>query len=216
MPYQSKALRNIEEKMVDLDPSSLRYHVLESAKNFKVSWLELGRALYSVWRDKAYKEWNFNDFEAYAAREIGIRKHTAMKLLRSYYFLEKEEPEYLKEGYLTQAKTTNLPSYESVDLLRLAKNRKNLSKDDYENLKRDIFEEGKDARQIRRNLAVMIRERQQLDPEELDRHRRLATVKRLLGTLKSLKKEAEILKLLPTPILKETTDLIKKLEEELK
>ncbi len=52
-----KSLRNIEEKMSSLEEGSLRYHVLESAKNFKSSWIELGRSLYSVFKDKLYKEW---------------------------------------------------------------------------------------------------------------------------------------------------------------
>ena len=87
-----KSLRNIEDKMASLEEGSLRYHVLESAKNFKSSWIELGRSLYSVYKDKLYKAWGFNTFDAYTLKEIGIKKPTAMKLLRSYYFLEKEEP----------------------------------------------------------------------------------------------------------------------------
>ncbi|MDD5595453.1 MAG: hypothetical protein PHY94_04300, partial [Candidatus Omnitrophica bacterium] len=97
---KSKSLENIEEKMGQLDENSFRYHVLENAKGFKSSWIELGRSLYTVLKDKLYKEWGYGSFDIYTVKEIGIRKQTAMKLLRSYYFLEKEEPAYLKSDYM--------------------------------------------------------------------------------------------------------------------
>ena len=122
----TKSLDNIEQKMKDMDAGSLRYHILENAKNFKVSWVELGRALYTVWKEKLYKDWGYTTLDAYTGKEIGIRKQTAMKLLKSYYFLEKEEPQYLKQEYIQGAEASVIPSYESVDLLRQAKTRGDL------------------------------------------------------------------------------------------
>lgn len=212
---KTKTLKGIEEKMKGLDEDSLRYHVLESSKNFKTSWIELGRALYSVWKDKLYKEWGYNDFDNYTGREIGIRKQTALKLLRSYYFLEKEEPAYLSRDYVDSSDASIVPGYESIDLLRLAKNKKELDREDYANLKRDIFERGKDSRQVRRDLTAIIRQRQELDPEEAYQKRRLSTVKRFISTLKSLQKEIELSKLLSGPIVKEVSSLINRLEAEL-
>ncbi|MFA4889813.1 MAG: hypothetical protein WC628_09615 [Candidatus Omnitrophota bacterium] len=212
---KSKAIKNLEQRMQDLNGDSLRYHVLESAKNFKSSWLELGRSLYSVWKDKLYKEWGYNSFDNYSAREIGIRKQTAMKLLRSYYFLEKEEPGYIKEDYLQGAEPSKVPSFESVDVLRMAKNKKTLDKEDYENLKKDIFEKGKDFREVRKDLTSLIRSRQELEPEEAQERKRTSTVRRFIGTLKAIKQEMEILKLLPAPLVKEVSSLIEKLEREL-
>jgi hypothetical protein len=188
---------------------------LESAKSFKTSWVELGQALYSVWKDKLYKEWEFGTFDAYTSREIGIRKQTALKLLRSYYFLEKEEPRYLRQDYLESADAATVPGYESIDVLRLARNKKTLDNEDYANLKKDIFEKGKDARQVRKDLTAMIRQREELEPEEAYKKRRLATVKRFLSTLKSLKQEIELSKLLPAPLIKEAQGLINKLESEI-
>ncbi len=202
---KSKSLQNIEEKMESLDVSSLRYHVLESAKNFKTSWIELGRSLYSVWKDKLYKDWGFGTFDAYTAKEIGIKKPTAMKLLRSYYFLEKEEPAYL----------TKLPSYEAVDLLRKAKDKKTLDSQDYSKLKKEIFEDGRDVQAVKRDLISLIRQREELEPEEAYKKRRTATLRRFIGSLKALKQEAEISKLLPAQLIKEAQELIRKIEEQL-
>jgi len=213
---KTKSLKAIEDKMENLDVNSLRYHILESAKNFKTSWVELGRSLYSAYKDKTYKEWGYINFDVYVSREIGIRKQTAMKLLKSYYFLEKEEPQYLKSDYKDSASPLNLPSYESVDILRQAKNKKVLDEEDYTNLKKEIFEKGRDASDVKRNLGVIIRSRQELDPEEAQEKRRASSIRRLLGSLRMLKQEVSTLKMLPAPLINDLDDLIKKIDSELK
>ncbi|MDD5108034.1 MAG: hypothetical protein PHC29_00775 [Candidatus Omnitrophica bacterium] len=212
---KTKSVRNIEEKMESLDVNSLRYHILESAKNFKCSWIELGRSLYSVYKDKMYKEWGYINFDIYVAGEIGIRKQTAMKLLKSYYFLEKEEPQYLKTDYADSAKPVNIPSYESVDLLRQAKNKKGLDEEDYSSLKKEIFEKGKDASELKKNIGVIIRQRQELDPQAAQAKRRSSTLKRLLGQLRMLKQEVHVLKLLPAGLVKDLDDLIRNIDLEI-
>lgn len=209
-----KSIENIEKRMRGLDQDSLRYHILENAKRFKTSWVELGRALYSVYKDKLYKEWGYSTFDNYTAREIGIRKVTAMKLLRSYYFLEKEEPQYLQQGYTESTDAALVPGYDSIDLLRQAKNKK-LDTEDYTRFKKEIFEKGKDALQLKRDLTALIRQRNELDPDEARQQRRLSTVKRFLSTLRSLRQEIETAKLLPEPLIREASALIKKLEAEL-
>jgi len=212
---KSKSLKNIQAKMENLDAHSLRYHILESAKNFKCSWIELGRCLYSVWKDKMYKEWGYGSFDLYASREIGIRKQTAIKLLKSYYFLEKEEPQYLKNEYAASTEPVNLPSYESVNLLRQAKNNKGLDEDDYTNLKKEIFEKGRDAQELKKNLGVIIRQRQEPDPQALAKQKRHSVLKRLLGQLRLLKQEAAVLKLLSVPLIKDLDNLIKNIDQEI-
>ncbi|MCX5709564.1 MAG: hypothetical protein NT088_02395 [Candidatus Omnitrophica bacterium] len=211
----ARSLDNIEQKMKELDTNSLRYHILENAKSFKTSWVELGRALYTVWKDKMYKDWGYGTLDAYTGKEIGIRKQTAMKLLKSYYFLEKEEPHYLRPDYVNSADAATVPGYESIDVLRLAKSKKGLDAEDYSNLKKEIFEKGKDYREVRKDLTTMMRQRMELEPEEALKNKRLSTVRRFLGTLRALKQECEMSKLLPAPLIKEAASLIKKFEEEL-
>ncbi|MDD5584103.1 MAG: hypothetical protein PHV55_03505 [Candidatus Omnitrophica bacterium] len=211
---KTKSLERIEEKMEELDPASLRYHILESAKSFKTSWVSLGRALYSVYKDKLYKEWGYSTIEIYILKEIGIKKPTAMKLLRSYYFLEKEEPQYLQKEYTENTNAAVVPSYESIDLLRKAKNNKALDEHDYEKIKKNVFEVGKDPQLIKRDLTTLMRQRKEVDPQEEQERSRTITVKRYLSTLRAMKREIEISKLLPPSLLKETESLIEKLEAE--
>jgi hypothetical protein len=138
-----------------------------------------------------------------------------MKLLKSYYFLEKEEPQYLRKEYYEEANANLVPTYEAIDVLRLAKNKKILDENDYSDMKKSIFQKGKDAREVKRELTSLIRQRQELEPEEAWEKRKFSTVRRFLGVLKALKTEIEQSKLLPAPLIKEAAVLIKKLEEEI-
>lgn len=213
--YKTKSLDDLEQKMREAEPDSLRQHVLKSAKDFKTSWIELGRALYTVWKDKLYKEWGYSTIDTYAAKEIGIRKQTAMKLLRSYCFLEKEEPRYLKSDYTDSQDTALVPGYESVDVLRQAKNKKDLDAQDYASLKKAIFEKGKDSQEVKKDLTSLIRQRRELEPEEARQEKRLSLLKRFLGSLKAITRELETAKLGSASLAKEADSLIKKIEAEI-
>ncbi len=212
---QTKSLEKIRDRMQGIDENSIRYRILNSAKNFKTSWIELGQSLYSVWKDKLYKDWGYLTFDAYTAKEIGIKKQTALKLLKSYYFLEKEEPIYLKKDYNESEEVAALPSYESVNVLRLAKNKKDIDADDYAKLKTDVLRNGKDAREVKRDLSCMIKQREELDPEEARRQKKIMTVRRFLTTLKSLKRDIELSKMVSSGIIREVSSLIAKIEAEI-
>jgi hypothetical protein len=210
---KSKALEHIEQQMHDTDEHSLRYRLLKIAKDFKTSWTDLGQALYSVWKDKLYTRWGHLTFDAYTAKEIGIRKQTALKLLRSYYFLEREKAPYLRQEYIESAEAASVPGYESIDVLRKA--RKGLDDHDYEKMKKDVFEKGKDVREVKKDLTALLKQREELSPEEARRKKKVAAVKRLLGMLKTLQKDIEILKLLPANEVAEVRRLVEKIENEL-
>jgi hypothetical protein len=213
--YKTKSLSAIEEKMADVDEGSLRYKILSSAKSFKTSWIDLGQSLYSVWKDKLFKDWGFLTFDAYTSKEIGIRKNTALKLLKTYYFLEKEEPHLLDKGYVETKDASEVPSYEAVDVLRLAKKKQTLDEDDYKRFRRDVLEKGKDAREVKKDLTALIKQREELEPDEARKKKREATIKRLLTTLRSLKTEIEVTKVLPSDVLKQTRMLIDRIEAEI-
>ena len=211
----TKSLQGIQDKMEGIDETSIRHQILQNAKNFKRSWIDLGQSLYSVWKDKMYKEWGYNTFEAYTAKEIGIKQPTAMKLLKSYYFLEREEPVYLQKERSEDSPAATVPSYESVNLLRLAKDKKTIDSVDYAALKRDVFEAGKDAGEVRKSLTSIMKQREELDPDEVRQKKRVATLNRFIGTLKSLKRDLETTKMLPAAIIKEVSGLIAKIESEI-
>ncbi len=211
---KTRSLEKIEHKMEGLDENSMRYRVLQSVKNFKTSWMDLGQALYTVWKDKLYRDWGYLTFEAYTSKEIGIKKDTAVKLLKSYYFLEKEEPQYLRRDFNEASQGAAVPTYEAINALRLAKNKKEIDEEDYIALKKNVFEKGKDVRDIKKDITALIRQREELDPQEAREKRKVATVRRIISTLRTLKNEVQAARLLPANTVKEIDSLIDRLEAE--
>lgn len=212
---KTASLRKIESRMEDMDENSLRYQILQSSKDFKTSWIKLGQALYSVWNDKLYKEWGYQAFEAYTAKEIGIKKQTAMKLLQSYYFLEKEEPLYLQKDYHQTASAKEIPGVEAVNVLRLAKRNKEVDENDYAKLRENVFERGRDADDVKKDLTSLIKKRRELDPEEERIKSNSVIVRRCITTLKTIKRDIEILKILPQELTEDIDKLIQRIEAQI-
>jgi len=207
---QSKSLEQIEERMAGLEPGTIRHEALQAAKRFKSSWIELGRVLWAVYREKKFKEWGYLSFDAYCAKEIGIRSATAKKLLHSYYFLEREEPSLLRK--LQQESPAKLPQADSVNMLRLLKNNEKIQGADYEQVRRYVLEKGGEAPQVRKEIRSLL-ESAEPDPEAARADRRQAVIRRTIGTLKSLKVDLRESKLVPVKLLAEIESLVKKLEE---
>jgi hypothetical protein len=206
--------QTINKKYENITAEALRPEILEHAKAFKTSWIALGQGLYQAWRDKLYHGWGFEEFEHYIVQELGIKKQTALKLVKTYFFVEQEEPSYLKEEYREAREATIVPSYETLDVLRLAKQRKELTRDDYAKLRKNVFEKGKHEGLVRKDLTAIMKERKEVDPDEERDKRNAASVKRVITALRSFKKDMETLKLVPQDIVDEAEFLIKKLERE--
>jgi len=210
------SLKNIAQKMQEIPQESFRYHVLRAARDFKTSWIGLGQALHSVWKEKKYKEWGYLTFEGYIAKEIGIKKLTAMKLLRSYYFLEREEPAYLTREKTETAEAATIPGFEAVDALRMAKDKKSLPETEYSRLKKDVFENGVDAKAVKKDLFAILRSREEKSSEEAKEQNDRNEIRAILGKVRVLQRDLEILKVLPSDILDLAHRLARRVEEELK
>lgn len=210
----TKTMENIDRKLENAEEGTARHKVLSSAKSFKTSWFDLGQSLYSVWRDRLYKEWGYATFDAYTTKEIGIKKPTAMKLLKSYYFMEKEEPNYV-EKVASPEDPASVPTYDAINLLRLAKNKKTLDGGDYAHLRREVLEMGREASLVKKDLTSLIKQREELEPDEARHKKRMGILKRLITSLKSLRADIENSKLLPVATIKEISGLIHKIELEI-
>ena len=192
----------------------LRQTILEHSKNFKTSWVALGQALHTAWKDKMYKSWGYEKFEYYMDKEVGLKKELGLKLLKTYFFLEQQEPEYLKEGFAESRAAVHVPDYEGVNVLRVAKGKRELLNEDYALLKKAIFDKGQTANAVRKELTSLIRERKEIDPDEDKGKRNEAAIRRMLMSLRIFKKDMESLKLVPAKLIKEVAELIKKLEDQ--
>lgn len=209
-----KGVVDIESKMEGIEPSSFRWQVLDAARRFKTNWIELAKFLYEVKKDRLFKDWGYISFDTYCTKEIGIRKQTAFKLLSSYYFLTKEEPQFLEEENLRNKDPKALPNYEAIDIIRRAKGKKELNKEDYNRLKEAVFSNATEPREVGKQYRSLLAAVKSVNPEEERRKKRIITIKRLISTLKNLRKEVELLNLLPDKPIREIDKLIKSIEAE--
>ena len=120
----------VERKKSNLNVDSLRIELVGYSKDFKVSWVHLGQGLYSVWKDQLFQAWGFDKFEDYVIRELGLKKSLALKLVKTYFFVEQEEPGYLKKEFSEDKKAVAVPGYEGLDVLRIARRHSELSRED--------------------------------------------------------------------------------------
>lgn len=212
MPLQkTKSISQLEERMGDLDPASLRYKVLDCARGFKSSWIELGQYLFSVYKDKHFKDWGYLTFEAYCLKEIGIKQATGMKLLKSYSFLEREEPRFLKKQSIEERKPTQIPSYESVNALRLAKESERISENDYETLREEVLDNVKDDSEVKKKIKYILKSNTPKATPEEKEDRKSQVITKFLSQLRTARHEMGLLEF-PTKIVKQIDDLVEVLE----
>lgn len=154
-PAESKGSKAISDRMDALQPGTPRYEVLEVARRFKKSWVDLGEKLWMVRNDRLYEEWGFAKFDDYCRNEIRIKPRTAAKLTASYGFLQKEEPAVLKRDGVDDP----VPDVQVVDMLRRAREKEQLPDREYHKIKEMAFNDVEPAT-LRREL------RQKKPPEE--------------------------------------------------
>ena len=209
---KTKSISRIEERMGELEPESLRYKVLDCARGFKSSWIALGQYLFSVYKDKLFKDWGYLNFEAYCSKEIGIKQATAMKLLKSYSFLEREEPTFLKKESIEERKPNRIPSYESVNALRLAKESERLSENDYETLREEVLDDVKEDAEVKKKIKYILKSNapKPSSDEKLDRKDQL--VKKFLSQLRTARHEMGLLSF-PAKIINQVDHLVEVLED---
>ena len=135
--------------------------------------------------------------------------------MKSYYFLEKEEPHIAKASFLEGETPAVVPDYESVNLLRLAKNNKNISPQDFAQIRSSVIQNGKEPKDVREQVKKLLSEQDIKDPAEVRRTRRNAALKRIVSVITMAKKELQNENLLPENLLKQMTQLAEKLQEQI-
>ena len=173
----SAAAEKIQSRLEELPDGSMRRRVLECARRFKASWVDLGRMLTQVRREMLWREWGFPSFEAYCAKELFIRKQTADKLTLSYGFMERHEPELVRDDAARPA-----PSFEVIEVLSRAEASGRLPEDGWRELRDDILERPPTPAALNRQLTERYGAPARSDPPpEDERLRRLAALARRLA-----------------------------------
>lgn len=200
---KSNSERHIETIMEQLEPGSDRYVVLDKAKRFKSSWVELGEKLLQVSSKGHFREWGYQSFEEYCVQEIRIKRGTAEKLTMAYRFMEKEEPQLLDK----REELKPLPDYRSIDLLRKAKEEKGFSEEEYGDLRKSVVEEDRSHPTVLKKYKEVAALREEVNP--------LAPIKASISAARRLDSTLRGLEDPPSVFLAQVGEIIAHLEEEL-
>ena len=201
---------------IDVQPDLLRNKTQEAAKRHKASWIELGQYLYAIHKDKLFKSWGFLSFEGYCVKELGMKQMTASRLLKSYAFLEQEEPKVVDAGLSDpEASPEKVPNFESVNILRLAKENPKLTPQDYAEVRESVISKAQEPKEVRAHVKKLLSEREIKDPADVRRERRNAAIKRVITVISGVRRELENQKLLPEYLIKQMGDLTEKLRDQI-
>ena len=129
------AAEQMHERALNVPMGSFRHGVMMAAKRFKSSWAELGKLLVKVHDDGSFQEWGYDSFETYCYKELRIRKQTAYKLIRSFGFLKKHEPEAVERDDFSEM----APAFEVVEVLAHAEDAGSLSESEYKQVRDSIW-----------------------------------------------------------------------------
>lgn len=187
----SAAMKRIDAKLDRLEPGSLRHQVLASLRQFRASWIELGRLLNDVVYGGDYKEWGYDDFEVYCARELGLKRPTVQKLMISYNYMKKYESNRLRDFEENGSGTlaAPIPDFQTVELLDKVRRRDRLPEEEMGELHRRAFDGGTAEPELRKELRQRLRPR--LDAAAINvaadsRRRELAAILRSARELRRL------------------------------
>lgn len=129
--------------------ADFRAKVQESARRFKASWVDLAAHLAKVREEGLWEAWGFSTFESYCSKELRIKRATAQKLVASYGFLARREPEALSDRSLRQ----KAPSFEVIEVLSRAEERGQLDDQTYAEVREALWEQPVDAARMKKELA---------------------------------------------------------------
>jgi hypothetical protein len=199
-------MRNAEaaagEDLAEIPPGSLRHTALLTAKRFKSIWVEFGALLVRVRDGLQYQQWGYSTFEEYCAKELRIRRQTALKLTRSYSFLAKHEP----KSSIDQESGYRAPRFEVVEVLADAEQRGQLSESEYASVRDSIWNSNQSLSGLKRDLAERF-------PAPQQRAQSQGAPRRLAADARRLAKELAAHRRVPRAIVERASALADDVEE---
>lgn len=108
MPRKSD---EVAAALADKGDDAQRLEIVQRARRFKRSWIEMAEALVHVRATRAYERWGYEDLYAYCQQELQIKKSTVDKLTGSFMALRSHAPQVLGRDGVAQP----IPSVDAVD-----------------------------------------------------------------------------------------------------
>lgn len=177
------SMQKIDSHLANLPPDSLRYQVLAATKQFRGSWVELGRLLNDMVYGGDYHEAGYDDFETYCARELGLKKPTVQKLLASYNYMKKYEHKRLEDA--EEGGASDAPDYETVALLDRVRRKDDQPMERIDELHQRAFANGGENEAVKAELRGMLRPSPPASASDPD----IAEKAKVLGAARKLRKE---------------------------
>ncbi len=180
----ASSVKKIDDRLDKLQPGSLRHQVMTALRQFRASWIELGRLLNDVVYGGDYKEWGYDDFEVYCARELGLKKPTVQKLMVSYNYMKKYEGKRLHDFEDSReeiAAAPEIPDFQTVELLDRVRRQDELPEEKVSELHRRAFEGEGEEPEFRRELRQCLKPKMsddQMRDRSLSRQAELAAILR--------------------------------------
>ncbi len=128
---------------------AFREEVRGAARAFKASWTGLAKVLTRVRDEALWESWGFPSFEAYCSKELRIRKATALKLTRSWSFLDRHERSWRPDA----PDARPAPGLEVVEVLAEAEERGALDAQEYRSIRDSIWDPQRPVAAVRRELS---------------------------------------------------------------
>ncbi len=125
-----------------------RVGVIDRARRFKASWIELAESLSRVLKAESFRKWGYGSFEEYCKKELHLRSDTALKLTGSYQFLHRQAPQVLERDGLEQ----QMPDWKAVDFWQRASEQPDAPREAVAQIRKAVIEENATAGQLSRRF----------------------------------------------------------------
>jgi hypothetical protein len=149
----SKTDDALQRRIAQVAHDSERVLVLEKARAFKRSWVELAERLALVSQRESWREWGYASFDLYVRKELHITPATAAKLVSSYGFLQHRAPEMVARAL--REPDAPVPSLQAVDFVARAERRGAANDDTLREITQAAFDEGTEASALARRYKAV-------------------------------------------------------------
>lgn len=149
MSMATEALSRREQTLLEQGADPLRIEILQRARRFKRSWLDMAEALLQVKASQAFKGWGYEDLYAYCEEELLIKRRTVDKLTGSFSTIKQHAPQVLEEE-----RDMPIPNYDAVDYFKKVMDTPETPHppEVVEELRTAVFEEGQPANMLRKHF----------------------------------------------------------------
>lgn|SRR5690554_4915407 len=180
-------LDRFAESLREKGETGLRLRAVETARQFKRSWIEMARVILEIRNRQSYEAWGYSDVYAYCFQELRLKRPTVEKLMLSYSTIREHAPKVLNYDGIAQP----IPSVDSVDYLAKAlreherddEDARLPSEDVIAELKQAIFEEGAPVQSLRKRFDPILHPKSDAVLEGEAIKKALAALRRLETTL---------------------------------